>query len=433
MWSLHDALLDFTGPTPLLKRMDYTTNGLGFAVEQIGSTTWVGSANQHAACYQLWGSGLSTNDLNARCSIANQQGLYRVNLATQGDTAAAWGRPSPNVIDTSSMFSSAMIQALAEYKRPSDGASLLAVGGQFLRLDDNTVMRNVGLFNPATNSWTVLGPGIQSKSAGMDTVLSLGQGPDGNLYIGGLFYVLGDGTTAAMGLAAWDGTTLAPVPCSSIYIAGTTVSCSGVGVDQWGWGKVLAIASYSGKLWVSPHAAARAPPPPRCPAAAPGSRPLPTPPSARPPPPRQIGGDFSCIGAIYGGGSTTSCSNTVNVGGIAIYHGAGKWAALSHKGESTSKAGVGGNIRSIVPGDGFVWIGGAFSALNTPTCGGGYPYSTACQLNSVRGQGAAAVRRAATARRASAHVPRQPSHVPVPACPPPQVAKYYLGQDSKAP
>jgi trimeric autotransporter adhesin len=108
----------------------------------------------------------------------------------------------------------------------------LYVGGQFTALGDGTTSANrIAAWDGS--SWSALPIGSSNGVVALVNALSVF---GGKLYVGGTFTTLGDGTTSANRIAAWDGSAWSALPIDS---------SNGVGS-----GTVSALSVFSGKLYV---------------------------------------------------------------------------------------------------------------------------------------------------------------------------------------
>jgi trimeric autotransporter adhesin len=106
----------------------------------------------------------------------------------------------------------------------------LYVGGWFNTLGDGTSAKNIAAWDGTSWSNLTVGGSNGVKDAVNELAVF-----SGKLYVGGLFTALGDGTTSAKNIAAWDGTSWSNLPVGS---------GNGLG------GTVIALAVFSGKLYV---------------------------------------------------------------------------------------------------------------------------------------------------------------------------------------
>lgn len=126
---------------------------------------------------------------------------------------------------------------------------LIYVGGNFTDAGGSGA-DYLAAYNPATGTWSVVG----SATAINGQVSALAIGPDGRLYVGGVFTNAG-GVAAADSIAVWDGATwaalgtgtagqilaLAFAPDGTLYAGGNFLDIGGSGADN--------IASWNGSAW----------------------------------------------------------------------------------------------------------------------------------------------------------------------------------------
>ncbi len=144
---------------------------------------------------------------------------------TSANRIAAWdGSTWSNLTIGSSNGVTSTVNALAVF------GGKLYVGGAFTTLIGGTTANRIAAWDGS--AWSNLTVGTGNGVGG--NVFSLGVF-GGKLYVGGLFTFLGDGTTSANRIAAWDG---------SAWSNLTSGSTNGVG------GNVAALAVFGGKLYV---------------------------------------------------------------------------------------------------------------------------------------------------------------------------------------
>jgi trimeric autotransporter adhesin len=145
---------------------------------------------------------------------------------TSANRIAAWDGSAWSTlpVGSSNGVGSSEVTSLASF------GSKLYVGGQFWTLGDGTTTKGIAAWDGS--SWSNLPIGSSNGVSSGVSALSVFAG---KLYVGGWFTTLGDGTTSAKGIAAWDG---------SVWSNLTVGSSNGVS------GHVFSLSSYGSKLFV---------------------------------------------------------------------------------------------------------------------------------------------------------------------------------------
>jgi hypothetical protein len=122
---------------------------------------------------------------------------------TSANYVAKWNGSSWSTLPSgSSNGVNSIVRALA-----SDGKGNIYVGGYFTQLGDGTSANHIAKWNGS--SWSTLQSGT---SNGVNSnVYSLASDNNGNLYVGGVFYQLGDGTSANY-IAKWNSNSWSSLP-----------------------------------------------------------------------------------------------------------------------------------------------------------------------------------------------------------------------------
>lgn len=217
------------------------------------------------------------------------------------------------------------------------------VGGSFLQLGDGTSAYRIAKWNGST--WSNLPCGSGNGVLGDVYVLAVWNNA---LYVGGSFTKLGDGTTSAKYIAKWDGTQWSNLPCgSSNGVSGNvyTIAPSSTGIYIGGnfsklgdYTVVNRIAKWDGTQWST----------------------LPCSTSVGV---NNIVYSIAIKGTeVYVGGLFSSLGNGTSVKYIAKWDGS-QWSPLAFNGA----VGVNNVVTSLVVSGSDVYAGGSFSALGDGT------------------------------------------------------------------
>jgi trimeric autotransporter adhesin len=189
-----------------------------------GQFTTLGDGTTSAKRIAVWdGSAWSTLPIGASNGVSNAVYALTVfgsKLYIGGDfTASGDGTTSANYIVAWSPASSSFVDALRSPSQSSAGflgqitsisfySGKIVVGGAFIFTGDGTTSAK-GIAAWDGSAWSTLAVGSDNGLSGTVTALSVF---GSKLYVGGQFTTLGDGTTSAKGIAAWDGSVWSTLP-----------------------------------------------------------------------------------------------------------------------------------------------------------------------------------------------------------------------------
>jgi hypothetical protein len=127
--------------------------------------------------------------------------------STSANCIAKWNTTS-NTWSTLKSGSSNGVSASQPYiKTIAISGSDVYVGGNFTKLGDGTSAKHIAKWNTNTGTWSTLASGTSNGINGISAQVSVIAVNGSDVYVGGGFSLLGDGTTIAYGLAKWNATT----------------------------------------------------------------------------------------------------------------------------------------------------------------------------------------------------------------------------------